>query len=243
MVLARSSSSNIHSVSGERNTVGPMRIDGDAGVAPLAAERLGDAVDRRLRRAIGGVAGGMAEQPARRRHQDDFAALPLLEHLPAGRARHQPGLRDVGIHHVEEVLRLLSTIFDTLFWPDATTRMSTRPNFLTAASTIASQLASELGRIGDGLDLGAERLAFGGDLLELVRACRPRSRHWRRRRRAPLPASAPNAPDAPVTIAVLPRMSNRESGFFRKSSDMTMRSSTLLGLAVSPHAGRCATRR
>src|SRR5262249_44879856 len=34
-------------------------------------------------------------------------------------------------------------------------------------------------------------------------------------------ASAPNAPVAPVTIAVLPRMSNRESGFFRKSSDMT----------------------
>jgi len=43
---------------------------------------------------------------------------------------------------------------------------------------------------------------------------------------APAPAStfaanAPNAPAAPVTIAVLPRMSNRESGFFRNSSDMT----------------------
>ena len=85
----------------------PERVHGDAGAAPLAAERLGDAVDRRLRRAIGGVAGGMAEQPARRRHQDDLAALPLLEHLPAGGARHQPGLRDVGVHHVEEILGLL----------------------------------------------------------------------------------------------------------------------------------------
>jgi len=33
-------------------------------------------------------------------------------------------------------------------------------------------------------------------------------------------ASAPNAPDAPVTIAVRPLMSNSETGFLRKSSDM-----------------------
>jgi hypothetical protein len=31
---------------------------------------------------------------------------------------------------------------------------------------------------------------------------------------------APNAPVAPVTIAVLPLTSNRESGFYKKSSDM-----------------------
>src|SRR6185437_86934 len=36
-----------------------------------------------------------------------------------------------------------------------------------------------------------------------------------------LAASAPNAPVAPVTSAVLPRTSNRECGFFRMSSDMT----------------------
>src|SRR5262249_47027621 len=35
-----------------------------------------------------------------------------------------------------------------------------------------------------------------------------------------LAASAPNAPEAPVTIAVLPRMSNSESGFLKKSSGM-----------------------
>ena len=49
-----------------------------------------------------------------------------------------------------------STIFDTLFWPDATTRMSTRPNRSTAASTIASQLASELGRLATISTLRAE---------------------------------------------------------------------------------------
>src|SRR5277367_3626047 len=35
-----------------------------------------------------------------------------------------------------------------------------------------------------------------------------------------LAASAPNAPDAPVTIALLPRTSNSERGFFKKSSDI-----------------------
>src|SRR5882757_1730174 len=84
-----------------------QRIDGDAGATPLAAERLGDAIDRRLRRAIGRIAGGMTKQTAGRRHQDDLAAFTLLQHLPAGGARHQPRLRDVGIHHVEEVLGLL----------------------------------------------------------------------------------------------------------------------------------------
>jgi hypothetical protein len=35
-----------------------------------------------------------------------------------------------------------------------------------------------------------------------------------------LAASAPNAPDAPVTTAVLPFTSNKASGFFRKASDI-----------------------
>src|SRR5262249_43257438 len=60
----------------------PERIDGDAAVAPFAAQRLGDAVDGRLGGAIGGVSGGMAQKSARRRHQYYFAALALLEHLP-----------------------------------------------------------------------------------------------------------------------------------------------------------------
>ena len=33
---------------------------------------------------------------------------------------------------------------------------------------------------------------------------------------------APNAPVAPVTIAVLPLTSKRESGFFKKSSDIAL---------------------
>ena len=53
------------------------RIDGDAGLAEFAAECLGDAVDRRLRGAIGGISGGMAEQTARRRQQDDLAAAAV----------------------------------------------------------------------------------------------------------------------------------------------------------------------
>src|SRR5260370_38996210 len=58
------------------------RIDGDAAVAPFAAQRLGDAVDRRLRGAIAGVSGGRAQKAVRRRHQDDLAALALLVQLP-----------------------------------------------------------------------------------------------------------------------------------------------------------------
>ena len=85
-------------------------VDGDAGGAELAAQCLGDAVDRGFRGAVGGVAGRMAEQAAGRGHQHDLAAVaPALDilgqHLPGGGARHQPGLRDVGIHHVEEAGR------------------------------------------------------------------------------------------------------------------------------------------
>src|SRR5580658_8739810 len=68
----------------------PDGIHRDAGVAPFAAERLGDAVDRRFRGAIGGVAGRMAQQTARRRHQNDLAAAVLRQHLLAGGTRHQP---------------------------------------------------------------------------------------------------------------------------------------------------------
>src|ERR1700728_5372484 len=57
---------------------GAERVDRDAGHAEFAAERLGDAVDGRLRRAISGVTGGVAEETARRGHQDDLAAAALL---------------------------------------------------------------------------------------------------------------------------------------------------------------------
>src|SRR6202167_6872790 len=52
--------------------------DGDAVAAEFAAESLGDAIDRRLRRAIGAVVRRMAEKSARRRHQNDLAAASLL---------------------------------------------------------------------------------------------------------------------------------------------------------------------
>jgi len=61
-----------------------------------------------------------------------------------------------------------STIFDTLLMPEAVTRMSTPPKRLTAAATILSQALRRARPGRDGLGLGAERLAFGSDLLELA---------------------------------------------------------------------------
>src|SRR5215472_16961425 len=48
-------------------------IDGYSRIAPLTAQRLGDAVDGRFRGAIGGVTRRVAEQAARRRHEYDLA--------------------------------------------------------------------------------------------------------------------------------------------------------------------------
>src|SRR5580693_5722340 len=104
--------------------------------------------------------------------------------------------------------------------PEASTRMSTPPNRFTAASTILSQFAAELGRM-----LTASTLAprFSQSAATFFSASAPPAASTRLQ---PAPestcaASAPNAPVAPVTIAVLPLTSNSESGFFRKSSDMT----------------------
>ena len=104
-----------------------------------------------------------------------------------------------------------STIFDTLFWPDATTRMSTPPKRFTAASTMSSQLASELGRLAtiSALPPSASQSAAtffsAASLLAQMTTL------------APAPAStllamAPNAPVAPVMIAVLPLTLNSDSG-------------------------------
>src|SRR5712671_4804755 len=103
--------------------------------------------------------------------------------------------------------------------PDASTRISTQPNRLTAASTILSQLAAEFGR-----RFAASVLAPSPShsAATVLRASAPPAASTRLQP-APastLAASAPNAPEAPVTIAVLPRTSNSDSGFFRKSSDM-----------------------
>ena len=47
----------------------------------------------------------MAQESARRGHQYHFSALSLGEHLLSSRARHQPGLGNVGIHDIEKALR------------------------------------------------------------------------------------------------------------------------------------------
>ena len=112
-----------------------------------------------------------------------------------------------------------SMIFATLFSPEATTRMSTRPNFATAAATIASQSSSLRGRRAtiSVLPPSASHSAatFFNSSARLAASTVL----------APAPASTfaasePNAPVAPVITAVLPRTSNSASGFLRNSSDM-----------------------
>ena len=62
---------------------------------------------------------------------------------------------------------VISVILATSFLPDATTRMSRRPNRATAPSTIFWQASSELGPQVQRLDLGAERAAALRDRIEL----------------------------------------------------------------------------
>src|SRR5215469_3096865 len=100
--------------------------------------------------------------------------------------------------------------------------MSTPPKRLTATSTTFSQFAAELGRM-----LIASTLAPSArhSVATWLSASSPPAASTRLQP-APastLEASAPKAPEAPVTIAVLPRMSKSERGFLRKSSDMIER--------------------
>src|SRR6266700_3035091 len=113
-----------------------------------------------------------------------------------------------------------STILDTLLMPDAITRISTPPNRLTAASTIFSQLAAEFGRRFAASVLAPSPSHSAATVLS-ASAPPAASTRLQPAPASTLAASAPNAPEAPVTIAILPRTSNRESGFLRKSSDMT----------------------
>src|SRR5215472_5939824 len=84
---------------------------------------------------------------------------------------------------------------------------------------MASQLASELGRLATTSVLppsashSAATFLSSSALLAASTTLPPAPA-------STLAASAPKAPDAPVTIAVLPLMSNSAVGFFRKSSDM-----------------------
>jgi hypothetical protein len=85
--------------------------------------------------------------------------------------------------------------------------------------TIASQLASELGRLATTSVLppsfshSAASFFSPSALLAAITTLAPAPARV-------FAAIAPNAPVAPVMTAVLPRTSNSESGFFRKSSDM-----------------------
>ena len=166
-VCARSVSSYIQAVSGERKTVGPESVDGDAGLTPFAAQGLGDAVDGGLGGAIGGVAGGMAEQPARRRGEDHLAAAALFEHLLAGGARHDPGLVDVGVHDLEEILDLLVDDLGHFVEPAGHHQDVEAAEFVDGERDDLIAVFFRRGAQRDAGRLGAELLAFGRDLLQL----------------------------------------------------------------------------
>src|SRR5215467_12515977 len=125
-------------------------------------------------------------------------------------------------------------IFDTLLRPDATTRMSTRPNLSTAAFTILSQFSSELGRsaiisaLAPSFSHSAATFLSSSALLAASTTLAP----------APasvFAASAPKAPDAPVMMAVLPLMSNSARGLFRNASDMVPSRILVHGRACPGH--------
>ncbi len=161
----------------------------------------------------------MAEKPARRRHQHDLAALPLLQHRDGRRLRHEPALCDVGVHHVEKARRrhlvdlrdvILARCNDENVHP-AETADGGRNDRRTAVLR---------GRTGiDPLHLGTQRLAvLATASSSLAFPALSTSLH-------PAPAStfaasAPKAPDAPVMTATLPFTSKSESGFFSQSSVM-----------------------
>src|SRR5258705_5100059 len=112
--------------------------------------------------------------------------------------------------------------------------MSTPPKRFTAASTMASQLASELGRLAT---TSALPPSFSHSAATFFSASAPFAQTTTL---APAAASVlaeitPNAPVAPVMIAVLPLTLNSDSGSFRKSSDILLLAIEAL---LSPHHGR-----
>src|SRR5262249_48920625 len=89
----------------------------------------------------------------------------------------------------------------------------------TAALTMASQFASELGRLATISTLPPRAVHASATFFSSA-ALPAESTTLAPAPASTLAASAPNAPDAPVTIAVLLRTSNSDSGFFRKSSEL-----------------------
>src|SRR5215469_3677175 len=154
--------------------------------------------------------------------------------LPAARAINQLCVTLTSITSVK-ASGACSTIFATLLMPEARTRISTPPKRCTAAATILSQCAAELGRK---LTLSALAPSCSHSAATFLSAPTPPAAMTRLQ---PAPAStcaasAPNAPVAPVTIAVLPLTSNSDNGFFRKSSGIDL----LFYFFVIDHSSRLA---
>ena len=187
-------------------------VDRDSGRSPFAAQGARDAVDRRFRGAIGRVAGGMAEQPARRRHQDDLAALALRQHLPAGSARDQPALRDIGVHHVEEAF---GRHVDDLRHVVLAGGDDENVDAAEARDRRLRQSCRRPPRSTGALRFPRPpRRACGTPprLRRVPSPCPRRARASRRLTPAFRAATAPKAPEAPVTIATLPLTENSASG-------------------------------
>jgi hypothetical protein len=118
--------------------------------------------------------------------------------LPASgarRARHQPGLGDVGVHHVEEVFRLLVDDLGHLVLAGCDHQDVDAAETLHRGLDDGVAIGLRARPLGDDLDLAAERLAFGGDLLQRSAPLAQITTL------APAPAStlaaiAPNAPES-----------------------------------------------
>src|SRR6478752_7343017 len=95
--------------------------------------------------------------------------------------------------------------------------MSTRPNLSTAALTILSQFSSELGRnamisvLAPSFSHSVATFFSSSALLAARTTLAPAPANV-------FAASAPKAPEAPAIIAVLPLISNKDSGFLRNDS-------------------------
>ena len=119
------------------------------------------------------------------------------------RAPSASGLCDVRVHHVERKRSgaSISTIFATSFLPEATTRMSRRPKRGFAASTIRLAVSfRDAGRLLSGSTSASQSrhlAAISSSSFALPAVQHEFSSHSSQDCRG----QAPNAPEAPVTIA------------------------------------------
>ena len=111
----------------------------------------------------------MAEQAARRGHQHDLAAITLRQHLPPNRARDQPALRDICVHHVEEALwRHVDDLGDVVLTRGDDEDVHPAETFdRLGDNNVAGRFARRAP--GDLLHVRAALAALGGDLGELFR--------------------------------------------------------------------------